>query len=88
MPSVTLRGGRVIEYDYHKVKRLEYLNLFDNASTAEQEETLVARACGLSIDEMRELSMADWRRVIHGFYQNVREADADPKKQELGETST
>ena len=68
MADITLSDGREITFDFTKLTLKEYRALFDKAQAVDDEDTIVARVCGIEIDEYQSLSYADCKRSssVHG----------------------
>lgn len=77
---VTLLNGRVVTYDLYQVTRNEYINFVSGKLTTEEDESFIARASGLTVDEVQKLSLQEWKMLIAGLYAEVRKPiEADPK---------
>ena len=73
MADITLSDGREITLDFTKLTLKEYRALFDKAQAVDDEDTIVARVCGIEIDEYQSLSYADWKRLLQAFFKRSRE---------------
>ena len=73
MADITLSDGREITFDFTKLTLKEYRALFDKAQAVDDEDTIVARVCGIEIDEYQSLSYADWKRLLQAFFKRSRE---------------
>jgi hypothetical protein len=76
--DVTLHDGRDLSVDLHKITIREYRSLFDRAQPQENEDALIARCVGMTLDEYLSLSQPDYRRVGEAFLKRAREPLADP----------
>jgi hypothetical protein len=78
MSDVTLADGREIEFDLSKITIEEYRALFDPTQPNEEEYEILAKCARLKADEVRKLSLADWKRFGGAFFKKAREPLADP----------
>lgn len=78
MADITLSDGREITFDLYKVSRKEYANLFDKKTTPAYETEIISRVAGITIDEMDNLPLPDWRKLALAFYKKAREPISDP----------
>jgi len=81
MSEVTLSDGRVITVDLLRITLDEYRTLIKPVTTDAQqaaEDEIVARAAGITADELRRLPQPDWRRVVVELFRAAREPLADP----------
>lgn len=77
-PDVTLSDGRKMVCDLYRVSRREYKALFDDKQSTEDEETVIGKAFGLSGDEVADLPVPDFRRLVKVFFEKAREPLKDP----------
>lgn len=78
MADVTLSDGREIEFDLKAITISEWREIFDPKTTVDDEDGIMARVSGLSVEELRDLSLEDWKRIWHALRRKVREPLADP----------
>lgn len=78
MADVTLHDGRELTVDLQLITIREYRTLFDRTQPQENEDALIAKCVGLSLDEYLSLSQPDFRRVVEVFLKRAREPLADP----------
>ena len=78
MADITLSTGREIEFDLSKISLREYRSLFGTKLPTSEEDELITRVAGLTLDEYQDLPMPDYKRIIKGLVKKVREPLADP----------
>lgn len=78
MADITLSNGREITFDLSQMTLREYRGLFDKAQAPEQEDKIIAKVAGLSVDEYLDLPQPDWRKLILSFFKKAREPLSDP----------
>lgn len=78
MADHTLPDGREITFDLGKVTRREYSALVEARLTNAQDDEIIARAAGLTVDQIGDLSQPEWRRLVRAFFKKAREPLADP----------
>lgn len=78
MADHTLPDGRAIDFDLGKVTRREYSALIEGRLTNAQDDEIIARAAGLTVDELGNLTQPEWRRLVRAFFKKAREPLADP----------
>jgi len=78
MPNLTLNDGREITIDMSVITIREYRELFKKGQKQEDEDATLARASGLTVDELLDLSQPDFRRLAEAFFKAAREPLADP----------
>ena len=65
--KVPLGNGKEIVIDLGRVSLREFRSIFDNGQPQADEDRIVAKACGLSLDEYLDLPQPVARRVIAEF---------------------
>lgn len=78
MPNLTLTDGREITIDLSVVTIREYRALFDKKQKQEDEDATLAKAVGLTVDELLDISQPDYRRLAEAFFKAAREPLSDP----------
>ena len=73
-----LKNGKEITFDLYTFTFDEYKNSFEDE---EKQAELIARAAGLSLQEFKELSFPDNRKVVHGFFKHCTEIIKDPNSE-------
>lgn len=76
--DITLPGGREITFDLSRISEREYRTLFDRGQSIEDEDALIAKVTGLAVEELLDLSKADFKRIWAAFFKKVREPLSDP----------
>jgi hypothetical protein len=77
-PSIILSTGKEVVFDIDKMSKREYTSLFDKSSSDDQSDAIVARVCGMTLDELQGLPLNAYRRVVIEFFKKVREPLVDP----------
>ena len=75
--NVTLSGGKTVTLDMAKITIREYRELLATKDQAE-EDGILAKVAGLTVDELLDLPQPDYRRVVDTFFKTAREPLADP----------
>ena len=75
--DVVLGDGREIRFDMRKISLREYRQLFDRTQPAEEEDAVLARVAGLTVEEYRGLALPDWRRLTVAFFERARELPSE-----------
>lgn len=70
--TITLHDGRTLVIDLYKITQREYRTLLDANTTAEQQDVIVAKAAGLTGDELADLPKPDWKLVVETFFGLIR----------------
>lgn len=78
MADVTLHGGRVITIDLHRISMREYRAMVDTSQPREQGDATLAKAAGLTVEELLDLPQPDYRRLVGAVIKAAREPLADP----------
>jgi hypothetical protein len=84
---VKLSDGRELTADMLKISIKEYRSLFKPDQPQEEEDTLVGKVYGLTVDEVCKLTQPDYRLIIREFFRAAKEPLADPNSQSAS-TST
>jgi len=78
MADVILSDGREINFDLSRITIREYRRLFDREQSEDEEFATLAKAAGISEEDVANLSYTDWRRFGQAFFAKAREPLADP----------
>jgi hypothetical protein len=78
MTNVTLHDGRVVGIDLHRIPMREFRKLLDTDQPQAEGDATLAKAVGLSVDELLDLSQPDYRALVTAFFKAAREPLADP----------
>lgn len=78
MADITLGNGKEIIFDLASLTLKEYRALYDPAQTKDEEDTIISRISGLTVDEYVNLSILDWKRLTAAFFRKIREPIIDP----------
>lgn len=77
-PDITLSDGRELTVDLRLITRLEYEQMFDKDHPIEDEEAVVARVVGLTLEEFKACSLYDYKLIFTNFFRICKEPLADP----------
>lgn len=75
--DLVLGDGREIYLNMREITLGEYRSLFDRQQTPEQEDLVLARVAGLTLEEYRTLPLPDWRQLTLRFFEKSREPLAE-----------
>lgn len=75
--DLILRNGRVVRLDLGAMTLREYRELFNGRQKPEDEDVVLAKVAGMSVEEFRELSYVDWRRLTLRVFAKAREPLAE-----------
>jgi hypothetical protein len=67
-----------LKIDLSRVTIREYRALFDKGQPQDEEDATIAKACGITVDELLDLSQPEYRRLCKRFFDTAREPLADP----------
>jgi hypothetical protein len=67
-----------IRIDMNLVSIREYRALFGPGQPQDQEDATIAKAAGITVDELLSLSQPDYRRLCKRFFDAAREPLSDP----------
>ena len=70
-PDVVLSDGREIFVDTTKIKRREWKE-YVNSTNADDDDELLSRLAGLSIQEVTDLHLLDWVKLRDGVFERIR----------------
>jgi len=71
-------GNREVIIDLSKLTIAEFRSLFDKEQKQEDEDEIMARVCGMTAEELRELSYLDYKKLTTAFFKKARDPLADP----------
>lgn len=77
--QVTCPSGRVLEFDLNRVTVREFRALFVPEQAQAEEDTTLAKAFGLTAEELLDLSQPDYRQVVKTFFEAAKAPLDDPK---------
>jgi len=83
--QVTLTDGRQVTVDLSKISLKEHRSLF--TPDQENEDRLLARVAGMSVEDFTALQMADWKLITEVYFWLARNPVFDPNSVS-GSTST
>lgn len=78
MSDVTLSDGQELTFDLLKITISEYRSLLDPNGDDKDNDALMGRTCGLTGEQVGQLSQPDWRKFTKAFFAKATEPLADP----------
>ena len=78
MSDLTLADGREIDIDLEAITIKEYRELFSPKQSAAEETAVLAKAAGMTSEEVEGLSMLDYKRLLRALLEVARQPLADP----------
>lgn len=75
---VKLSGGREVTFDLNRITVAEWRALFDADQSAEDGDATLAKAAGLTAEEIAVMGFSDYRRLTKAFFEAAKEPLADP----------
>jgi hypothetical protein len=80
MADVILKKGALeVTFDFENVTIKEFRSLFDKDQTADDEDYIVGKVAGLTVDEVQALSHPDYKRLMSAFWKRSQDPINDPK---------
>ena len=67
-----------MDIDLNRITIKEFRSLLDEKQTAEEGDVILAKACGVTVDEIQAMPYTEYRRLVKSFYEKAREPLADP----------
>ncbi len=78
MSDLTMEDGREITLDLNKITLREYRALFDRLQKPEEEDAVLCRVFGLTLEEYQTLPYPTWRKLTELFFERARSPLSDP----------
>jgi hypothetical protein len=78
LSKVSLGKGKEITVDLRLVTLKEFRSIFEKNQPQIDEDTIVAKACGLTVDQYLDLPQPTARRIIDAFMKAATQPLADP----------
>lgn len=72
MADYELKDGREITFDLNAFTLGEYRAILSKDGTREMEDELIAKASGLTVDEIVNLPYLEWKRLTNAFFTVLR----------------
>lgn len=69
MADFQLADGRAITFDFSRLTVRQWRALFDPKQKLDEEDALIAGACGLSVDEYLDIPLPEWRKLVAAFFE-------------------
>lgn len=85
--DLTLENGTPIKFNLSLMTISEYRALFDKKQDQTEEDVIMARVAGLALEDYRQLSYPDWRRLTKRFFEVAMRPIDDPNSRSAS-TST
>ena len=77
MADVTLSDGRELTLDLYQITISEFRSLFKHEQAPEEENRLLAKVSGLTVEEFEQLPYPDWKLLTTAFFVKAK----DPLKE-------
>ena len=77
MQSITLTNGEGLTVDLARVRVKEFRAIFDKNQPQADEDATIAKAAGLTVEELLELPVPDYRAIIRAVFADAK-ATTDP----------
>jgi hypothetical protein len=71
--DMTLSDGREVVFNLKKMSRQEYRDLHNPAYTDENDDVVIAKVTGIDIEELRDMNMEDYSRLIWQLIRKVQQ---------------
>lgn len=78
MADVTLSNGREVIFDLYAFTMAEFRALLNVAQSEDEGDEIVARAAGMTLQEVQNLPYLDYRKLFAAFIQRVRNPLENP----------
>lgn len=88
MYKVKIHDGREIGIDLHKINLEEYRRVLSPKQNPKEEDEILARVFGMSLDDYQQLDVADWRLLTFEFLRLSQRPLEDEKNSASESTST
>lgn len=72
MADLTMEDGSEITVDLTQISLREYRALFDKTQTPEEEDAVLCRVFGLTLEEYQTLPYQTWKRLTMLFFERAR----------------
>lgn len=82
MTDHTTHDGKKITIDIYKISIGQYNRMFSEGATDDMRRELIARCCGLTLDEYDELPLPDGAALQTAFWDECRKIFEKPKNSE------
>lgn len=77
MADLTI-GGVEITFDLEKITITEHRKFSKGSMLEEEDDEILAKVAGQTVEWVRGLSQANYRRVLLGYFKKAREPLSDP----------
>ena len=71
--DLTLSDGKEVVFDLKKMSRQEYRDLHNPAYTDENDDLVLAKVTGINVEELRDMNMEDYSRLIWQLIRKVQQ---------------
>ena len=68
----------VAKPDLNKITVKEFRSLFNADQTPEEGDAILAKCCGMTVEEISALPYQEYRKLVKAFYDAAREPLSDP----------
>jgi hypothetical protein len=77
-PDFTMPDGQEIIFDLDKISIREYRKFATGSMMSEDDDTLLAKVSGLTVEDIGNLPQPQYRLLLRAFFEKAREPLADP----------
>ena len=75
MQTITLTNGAGLTVDLGRITVREFRAIFDKSQPQTEEDATIAKAAGLTVEELLELPVPDYRAIIRAVFADAKAAD-------------
>jgi hypothetical protein len=68
----------VAKPDLNKITVKEFRSLFNENQTPEEGDAILAKCCGMTVEEIQALGYQEYRQLVKAFYEAAREPLSNP----------
>ena len=77
-PDLILSDGREVYIDLHKITRNEWNGIWSTKEGEKKSEASISKMTGIPAEDLGNLPVDDWRRLVTAITKKWREPLADP----------
>lgn len=78
MADFKLKDGREVDFDLDSITWYEYEEFRRGALTTDQDADVLAKASGMTIDDIKKLSVMDYKRLLKALFKKSSAPVDDP----------
>lgn len=76
-PDIVLNGKEYV-IDLNRISIREWRSLFNDNQEQAAEDEILAKACGLNVDEFLDMGREDWRALVAAIFRKASQPLANP----------